>query len=125
MLEPSRATQVAARLRSRSLETAARLERLARANPHGSSRRRVLPVTKAIRANASELLALAALLRGRSPVRPRGVAMLRALATDGTGPVFTDRHGEELADQLRKARLATGGWALDVRGRSAAEWDRG
>jgi hypothetical protein len=66
----------------------------------------VLPHRGAIRANASELQALAALLRGSSAVNARGVAHLRLLVTDGAGPTYTDRIGHALAAALDEARVA-------------------
>lgn len=88
---------------------AAHLERLARSDREARSRTRVLPFRRAVRANAQELLALAALLRSSTPVYARGVAMLRRLVTDGTGAAYTDRDGRALAEQLRRARGASCG----------------
>ena len=90
-------------------ELAESLERLARTEHEPTTYRRVVPFRRAIRANATELRALAALLRGSTPVRARGVAMLRALVTDGTGPAYTDRDGGALAGRLSSARSAAAG----------------
>jgi hypothetical protein len=115
--DPAASPQLAARAarltaRSTRLRLAGALERLAlsdsersRTSPH------VLPFTTAIRANAGELNELGGVLRGTAPVYARGVAMLRLLITDGTGPVYSDRDGRVLADQLRRARTAIGGLA--------------
>jgi len=85
------------------------LERLARAESQAWTRWRVHPYGSAVRVNAKELRALAALLRGSTPMSARGVAMLRTLVVDGTGPAYTDRHGSALAHQLRTARTAACG----------------
>ncbi len=57
--------------------------------------------------NEPALRELAALLRGSTPVYARGVAMLHALLTDGTGPVYTDPDGALLETRLHEAREAT------------------
>jgi hypothetical protein len=87
-------------------ELAEFLERLARSEHEPRTFARVRPHRDAVRANATELHALAALLRGPSPVYPRGVALLRALVSDGTGPAYTDRDGSVLARELGSARAA-------------------
>jgi hypothetical protein len=98
----------AARLTSRSMrrEVADGLERLATRGPAG--RLPVAPFRRAIAANATELRALAIRLRGASPVRAPGIAILRRLLSDGTGPAYTDRVGDSLAARLRDAREAIG-----------------
>jgi hypothetical protein len=85
-------------------ELAAFLERLARTERERRTLARVRPYRAAMRANATELHALAALLRGSSPVCPRGVARLRVLVRDGTGPAYTDRDGGVLGGELGSAR---------------------
>lgn len=67
--------------------------------------RRVRPRREAIVAHADQLSALAELLRERSPVYARGVAMLFELLSDGTGPLY---HGmpELLGERLEQARSA-------------------
>jgi hypothetical protein len=112
--KPAGDPQLAARAaalttRSMRARVADGLERLARAERSPRSRWRVLPFREAVRANASELHALAAVLRGPSPVYARGVAMLGRLITDGTGPAYTDRHGAALARELGAARAAIRG----------------
>jgi hypothetical protein len=112
--DPAATPQLAARAarltaRPTRLQIARALERLARTERQPDGRWRVLPFTAAIRANAPELRALAAVLRGPAPVYARGVAMLRLLVTDGTGPAYSDREGGALAMQLRDARAAISG----------------
>jgi hypothetical protein len=109
--DPERDPQLAARaatLTTRPMRAriAAGLERLTRVEREPWSRWRVLPFREAVRVNASELHALAAVLRGPSPVYASGVAMLRRLITDGTGPAYTDRDGAALAHELSQARAA-------------------
>jgi hypothetical protein len=106
--DPGGSEQLAARARrltSRATrgKTAAGLERMMREQ---SSRRRVLPRGAAIRANAPRLQELAALLRGSTPLYAQGIAMLRALLTDGTGPAYTDSRGDVLARGLERARAS-------------------
>jgi hypothetical protein len=69
----------------------------------------VLPSRKAVAANADELRSLASLLRGPSPVYAQGMAMLRILVSDGTGPAYSDNEGGELAAQLVGVRRAIAG----------------
>jgi hypothetical protein len=112
--DPAASPQLAARTarlaaRSTRARIADALERLARTEREAPARWRVLPSRSAVRANAPELYALAALLRGPAPVYARGVAMLRMLVTDGTGPAYSDREGDALAQQLCRARTAIGG----------------
>jgi hypothetical protein len=101
----------AARLTTRSTRgrVADALERLISAATEPACLWGVLPSRKAVAANAEELRALAELLRGPSPVYAQGVAMLRILVTDGTGPVYTDRDGRALAARLFGARRAIAG----------------
>lgn len=112
--DPAATPQLAARAakltaKSTRAGTADGLERLARTPSEPHTRPRVLPFRNAIQANASDLYALAALLRGPRPVYAQGVAMLRRLVTDGTGPAYTDRDGGTLAHRLDDARVAIGG----------------
>ncbi|MGA2927509.1 MAG: hypothetical protein ABSG43_16240 [Solirubrobacteraceae bacterium] len=102
----ARARQLASRSSRRALADG--LERLAGAGST-PSRSPVRPARAAVGANASELLALAALLRGPTPMYARGIALLRTLVTDGTGPAYTDRDGRALAKSLQDARLAIDG----------------
>ena len=48
---------------------------------------------------------LAALLRGRSSLQPRGVAMILRLLSDGTGPMYAESPAA-LERELRRARAA-------------------
>ena len=70
------------------------------------SRLRALPRHAALLANASLLRELASILRGSAPLYVRGIAMVRRLLTDGTGPMYTSRDGTALERALRKARAA-------------------
>jgi hypothetical protein len=108
--DPASSRQLAARVgqltaRASRAEVADGLERLARALDTGR-RWSVNPHRRAIAANADELAELADLLRAAAPVYARGLAMLRALLTDGTGPAYTDRVGMGLALALRDAHAA-------------------
>lgn len=101
----------AARLTSPSMRAsvAGCLERLARAESEVRNHARVLPFTAAVRANTHTLSELAETLRGPRPVYARGVAMLRRLVQDGTGPAYADRDGRDLALELRAAATALNG----------------
>ncbi len=68
----------------------------------------VAPSRPAVRANRDALLDLAALLRLDRPLYARGIAMLRLVLVDGTGPAYTDRHGEALRRELDLARATLG-----------------
>jgi hypothetical protein len=100
----------AARLTTKGARStvAASIERLLDAHAYRCRLWGVLPFTDALGANESELRELADVLRGPAPVYAQGVAKLRWLLADGTGPVYTDRHGEALAAHLREARRAIG-----------------
>jgi hypothetical protein len=68
----------------------------------------VVPQRRAVIKHADELAELAALLRSRSPLYARGIAMLGRLLADGTGPAYTGRP-EALEQRLREARTALAG----------------
>ncbi len=68
----------------------------------------VAPSRPAVRANRTELIELAAWLRRDRPLYARGIAMLRLVLIDGTGPAYTDRHGEALRRELDLARATLG-----------------
>ena len=70
-----------------------------------AGRWRVLPDRTAILDNAGTMRDLAAVLRGPAPVRARGLAILKRILSDGTGPVYVGG-GEELARRLDDARGA-------------------
>jgi hypothetical protein len=111
--DPGSSPQLAARAarltgRRTRTEVAGELERLLAA-PASGRRWSVLPHGRAVTANAEAIAELADLLRGPVPLYAGGLAMLRALLTDGTGPVYTDTVGLTLALALRDARLAIGG----------------
>jgi hypothetical protein len=59
-----------------------------------------------IRAAAPELHSLADRLLEGGPVSAGGVAQLRALLADGSGPVYHGGCPEDLADRLRRVRTA-------------------
>ena len=101
----------AARITARStrFELADFLDRFARSGHERRAPSRVRPHRAAVTANATELHALAAVLRGCSRVHVRGVAMLRELVSDGTGPAYTDRDGRALDRALGLARAALTG----------------
>lgn len=61
---------------------------------------RVSPARGGVRANRAQLLELGARLRDDAPVYARGMAELRLMLRDGTGPAYVDRYGEALARQL-------------------------
>jgi hypothetical protein len=67
-------------------------------------RMRLRPRHAAILANAALLRELATLLRGSAPVYAPGVALLRRLLCDGTGPLYAGRDGTALQSELRRAR---------------------
>jgi hypothetical protein len=111
--DPALCPQLAARAarltaRPMRIQAAAALERLLSA-PASGRRWSVLPHGRAVSANAETIAELAELLRGPVPLYARGLAMLRALLTDGTGPAYTDTVGLALALALRDARRAIRG----------------
>ena len=100
----------AARLTSASMrwEVARGLDRLALGEREAPKRWQARSFRIAAAANAPELRALAARLREPGPLYARGIAMLSRLLTDGTGPAYTDRCGDLLAQRLHDARVAMG-----------------
>jgi hypothetical protein len=64
------------------------------------SRGRVSPARGGVRANRAQFLELAARLRDDAPLYARGMAELKLMLRDGTGPAYLDRHGEALSRQL-------------------------
>jgi hypothetical protein len=112
--DPADCNQLAARAawltkRSTRAEIADGLERLVEVARDESSGRRIRPRRRAVLASEPELAELAELLRGPAPVYAQGLAMLRQLVTDGTGPAYVDDDGAALPERLRSARLALGG----------------
>jgi hypothetical protein len=111
--DPTDSTQLAARAckltspANRRL-LAAGIERLLRSPTERPSRARLAPPRDTVLAAAEELSNLAELLRGRSPLYARGLAMLRELLTDGAGPLYR-RQPEVLERRLEEARCALAG----------------
>jgi hypothetical protein len=101
----------AARLSSSATRNgiAAGLERMLGEADAATSRWATLPHPRALAANATEISELAQILRGPVPLYARGLAMLRALVTDGTSAAYTDRAGSSLALALRSVRVAIRG----------------
>jgi hypothetical protein len=60
----------------------------------------VPPCRRSVLAAAPKLEALILMLRADAPVRAEGIVRLRALLTDGAGPVYTERRSEALAGTL-------------------------
>lgn len=111
--DPAATTALAARTTQLSARTtrariAAGLERMALDVEAPRSPFSVAPSRAAVRANRAELIQLAAVLRRDRPLYARGIAMLRLVLTDGTGPAYTDRHGEALRRELDLARATLG-----------------
>lgn len=59
-----------------------------------------------VEVSRGEIVRLAARLRDPRPVHPRGVALLRGLLTDGTGPLYVWCPNDELYRRLRRASFA-------------------
>jgi hypothetical protein len=68
-----------------------------------------MPRRRAMQANRWRLLALASTLRKSGLLYARGIAILELVLIDGTGPAYTDAHGEGLARQLELAGASLGG----------------
>jgi hypothetical protein len=66
------------------------------------SRGRVTPARGGVRATRAQLLELVVRLRDDAPVYARGIAELKLMLRDGTGPLYLDRHGEALSRQLAR-----------------------
>jgi len=69
----------------------------------------VRPAATAVKANARLLNEIAARLREPAPVYSAGMARLHWLLSDGTGPVYADRTGEWLEEELSIVRAALRG----------------
>jgi hypothetical protein len=65
-------------------------------------------MTRRIRAARPEIERLTAILYSPEPVNPRGVAIARRLARDGTGPVYDPRCGRSLVDEVDEMIAALG-----------------
>jgi hypothetical protein len=108
--DPRRSPQLAARAAlltsRRTRETLAEgLERLVDTAQGPHRRWWALGQHERVLANAGELHALARVLHGAQPVRPRGVAMLNRLLVDGTGPAYQGDQAT-FARRLSEARDA-------------------
>jgi hypothetical protein len=135
LFQPSLAARAAARIRSRMLDQqlaeganpadrplrAARAAELTRRStrervadeieqllrfPDEPHRLRVGPHPIATDVNRDGLQRLAELLRSDTPLYVRGLARLQIALTDGTGPLYTDRHGRALARELEQVQSA-------------------
>jgi hypothetical protein len=63
-----------------------------------------IPVVRArVRAAEPDIRAMIDVLRDSLPVRARGVAMASRLLSDGTGPLYSGRSGEDLRAGVREA----------------------
>ena len=74
----------------------------------GEERHRIRmgPHAAAARANRADLEQLVAMLRDPAPLYAQGLARLQVVLSDGTGPVYTDRHGRALARELAQVQSA-------------------
>jgi hypothetical protein len=109
--DPASSPRLAARaalLTSRSTrsELADGLDRLIASAQLPPARRRSVPRHSSVLANSKQLRELAAMLRDTRPLYVSGIAMLCALLTDGTGPVYNGSDGRALESELLRARAA-------------------
>jgi hypothetical protein len=79
------------------------LERTVLAPPAAAGALRIPRSRAAVAANRTRLFELVARLRSQDVLYARGLAMLRLLLVDGTGPLYMDRHGEALTLALEEA----------------------
>jgi hypothetical protein len=84
------------------------IERLLETAQGRRRRRTVLPRGGHLLVNETELHALAAELRGGTPLYARGIAMMGRLLTDGSGPAYLG-DADALARSLRDADAAMSG----------------
>jgi hypothetical protein len=103
----ARAAQLAGRANRERL--AAALERATLTVDELPRRVRTPPLRDAVRANRTELLELATILRDGGVLYAGGIAAAELVLIDGAGPAYTDRRGEGLARQLQLARHALTG----------------
>jgi hypothetical protein len=94
---------------SRRARIAEGIERITRSPDRSHRRFEVVPSHAAVGVNRERLLELAAWLRRDRPLYARGIAALRLLLVDGTGPVYTDPCGDALRRELERARAALAG----------------
>jgi hypothetical protein len=112
--DPADSRQLAARAgtltsRGHRLLMACGIERLLeRAQEPPGPRRPVAPQRATVARHTEQLRALAALLRARTPLYARGIAMLTELLTDGTGPAYYG-DPEAFSRWLRETRHALAG----------------
>jgi hypothetical protein len=85
------------------------LEHVAGTTDADRGRLRTPPGREAVRANRDEMVRLATRLRQDELLYARGIALLELILIDGTGPAYTDPHGEGLARQLQLAAAALSG----------------
>ena len=114
-VDPAHSSQLAARARAltspRSRTAAADgLERWLSAADGATSRRHVLPRRALAVSNAAEVREIVELLRGSAPLYARGIALLRSLFSDGTGPAYVGE-GDVLPRLLKEVRAAMAGRA--------------
>jgi len=77
---------------------------LARADgPRGVIDSRIPVVRARVRAAEPDIRALIDVLRDSLPVQARGVAMASRLLSDGLGPLYSTRSGEDLHAAVREA----------------------
>jgi hypothetical protein len=69
--------------------------------PAGSTRLKVPVSSRVVREVAGELEAVASRLDAPGPVDVRGVAKIRSLLSDGTGPLYRPSGSPALRDELR------------------------
>ncbi|MGO9322044.1 MAG: hypothetical protein ACLQBY_14745 [Solirubrobacteraceae bacterium] len=113
--DPSGSAQLAARAaqltsRRTRLQIAEGLERLVWAADQPQRRWWAVSPESPALATATELGDLAALLRERTPLYARGIAILYQLVTDGSGPAYRGT-AASLGRELDEARAAVGGCA--------------
>jgi hypothetical protein len=111
--DPSDSTQLAARAckLTSPANRAAQAEGLERAVRSAGERRpraRLAPTPATIEGVGDQLRDLAELLRGGAPLYAPGLAMLRELVTDGTGPLYRGPV-DVLERRLEAARCALAG----------------
>jgi len=113
-----RLTARAAQLTARPMreELAGSLEQLLDTAGKPAGRYRIPLRRTPIVVNAPILREVASDLQGPAPVSARGVAMLRDLLTDGTGPLFTgNSRGPALAQIISDAQAALSAAPMDQR----------
>jgi hypothetical protein len=82
------------------------LDQLVAGATHPAGRARLHAPHAPVQANAALLRELAGALRGPAPLYAAGIARLRRLLTDGTGPMYASRDAITLELELLEARAA-------------------